>query len=122
MIKPINEDLSISGKFDRVDKLENGNLRVIDFKTGKGKNGFSQLEFYKLLAELNFNTKVDQVSYYYLNSKEIKNFDVSEIKEDEIKNKVLEKINIIKETREFPPNPNRLCSYCDFKEICPAFK
>ncbi|HEY0088951.1 MAG: hypothetical protein A2V72_01785 [Candidatus Nealsonbacteria bacterium RBG_13_37_56] len=121
MIKPINEDLSISGKFDRVDKLENGNLRIVDFKTGKTKNGFSQLEFYKLLAELNFNAKVDQVSYYYLNNREIDNFDVSKVKTEEIKNKVLEKINIIKKAREFPPNPTKLCSHCDFKEICPAF-
>src|SRR4030042_1514646 len=113
--------LGQAGKFDRVDKLENGNLRIVDFKTGKTKNGFSQLEFYKLLAELNFNAKVDQVSYYYLNNREIDNFDVSKVKTEEIKNKVLEKINIIKKAREFPPNPTKLCSHCDFKEICPAF-
>ena len=58
MIKPISNEVSISGKFDRVDELDNGNLMVIDFKTGKGENGFFQLEFYKLLAELNFKKKL----------------------------------------------------------------
>jgi len=121
MIKPLGKKVFISGKFDRIDKLKNGNLRVVDFKTGKSKNGIDQLEFYKLLAEINFDKKVDQVSYYYLNDGKIKDFDVSEVKTKNIQKKVLEKIGEIEDTKEFPPNPTRLCDYCDFKEICPVF-
>jgi len=121
MIKPLFADISISGKFDRIDKIKNG-LRVVDFKTGKSKNGFSQLEFYKLLAELNFNKKVNQVSYYYLNDKKIQDFNVSDSDTKIIKDKIINKIKKIRETKEFPPNPDSLCNHCDFKEICPAFK
>lgn len=122
MIKPINDKVSISGKFDRIDKLANGNLRIVDFKTGKSKNGIFQLEFYKLLAELNFNVKVDEVSYYYLSEGKIKNVNVSENKTEEIKEKVLEKINNIENSKDFSPNPGRLCDHCNYKEICPVFK
>jgi CRISPR/Cas system-associated exonuclease Cas4 (RecB family) len=121
MIKPIDKDISISGKFDRIDKVKDG-LRVVDFKTGRSKNGFSQLEFYKLLAELNFNEKVNQVSYYYLNDKKIQNYDVINSDIKIIKEKVIDKIKNIRETKKFPPSPDALCNHCDFKEICPNFK
>jgi putative RecB family exonuclease len=122
MIKPIDSKHSISGKFDRIDKIEDNGLEIIDFKTGKTRNGLGQLEFYKLLAELNFDKKVSKVSYYYLNDKKIKSFDVSQVDNNKIKSKILEKINIIEKREKFSPNPSRLCSLCDFKEICPVFK
>ncbi len=120
MIKPLNNRF-ISGKFDRIDKFDN-KLRVVDFKTGKSKNGFFQLEFYKLLTELNFNKKVNQVSYYYLNDKKIQNFDVSKTDNEKIKNKILKKIKNIEKTKRFSPNPGRFCNHCDFQEICSVFK
>lgn len=122
MIKPINKKISISGKFDRIDELENGNLRVVDFKTGKSKNGMGQLEFYKLLTELNFDKKVDQVTYYYLDDGQVKNYDVSKIKTGDIRKQILDKIKVIEKAEDFSPNPSRLCDHCDFKEICPVFK
>lgn len=122
LIKPIDASSLISGKFDRVDKIENGNLNIIDFKTGREGQDYFQLEFYKLLAELNFNNKVEKVSFYYLDKKKIKSFNVAGVDTKKIKNRVLEKINNIKNTKEFLPKPNRFCSHCDFKEICPVFK
>ncbi len=121
MIKPLNEETSISGKFDRIDKLANNNLKVIDFKTSKENQNYFQLEFYKLLAELNFNVNVEYVSFYYLGRKRVENFNVSKVKTERIKNQVLEKIKVIKNTRDFLPKPTRLCNHCDFKEICPVF-
>lgn len=126
MIKPVDKDsdLSISGKFDRIDKLENGNLRIVDYKTGKnGHDDTFQLEFYAYLAYLNFGLNTDIVSFYCLGNKKILNFDFSKIDIEKTKNKIIEKINIIENTPEdrFSPNPNVFCSHCDFKEICPIF-
>jgi len=142
MIKPLDKNFSISGKFDRIDKLEDGSLRIIDFKTGNPpvafqENSFSkrdaqeveeskenqdyfQLEFYKLLAELNFKPKVKKVAFFYLADKKVEEIDVSKVNNDKLKKKVLDKIKKIRETKEFNPNPNKLCYHCDFKEICPA--
>lgn len=120
LIKPLNKNFSISGKFDRIDQLEDGSLRIIDFKTGKNNEDKFQLIFYKLLAELNFQVPVKTVSFYYLNKKQISDLDVSNIKKEGIKDQVLEKIEKIENTKEFSPQKSRLCYYCDFFEACPA--
>lgn len=125
MIKPVDSGFSISGKFDRIDKTESGNLRIIDFKTGKNGNGNTfQLEFYAYLAFLNFNINTDIVSFYNLYSKKIKNFDFTNIDINGVKDKIIEKINIIENNPEdkFFTNPSPLCNHCDFKEICPVYK
>lgn len=121
MIKPISDGLFVSGKFDRIDKMKNGNLRIIDFKTGKNEKESFQLEFYKLLAELNFNINVEKVSFYYLDSGKIVNYDFSNHHSDKTKNIILEKIDEILKTRDFSPKKSALCNHCDFKEICPLF-
>jgi len=119
LIKPLNGEFSISGKFDRIDTLEDGALRIVDFKTNKGNQDKFQLLFYKLLAELNFNKEVGQVSFYYLNKEEIADLDVSDVQVDDIKKQVLNKIRNIKSSK-FKPKVTNLCPYCDFYNICPT--
>jgi CRISPR/Cas system-associated exonuclease Cas4 (RecB family) len=122
LIKPLDETFFISGKFDRIDTLEDGTLRVIDFKTSKGNSNQFQLLFYKLLAELNFQIPVRVVSFYYLNRGEIVDFDVSDIGKDEVQDQVLKKIKRVEKTKKFSPQVSGLCAHCDFLEICPAKK
>ncbi|MDP2909485.1 MAG: PD-(D/E)XK nuclease family protein [bacterium] len=124
MVQPISKKYFISGKFDRIDKMKDEKLRVVDFKTGKSSSNFFQLEFYKYLAEANFENKVGEVSFYYLSKKKIiKNYDAGKIRNRDIKEKIIGKIKAINETKDFAPRPKKyVCSYCDFSEICEAFK
>ncbi|MFH1643411.1 MAG: PD-(D/E)XK nuclease family protein [Patescibacteria group bacterium] len=123
MIKPVNEYFSISGKFDRIDELADGTLRIIDFKTNKnGKANQDQLIFYKLLAELNFKKPVKLVSFYYLNQAEIVDMDVSKTGTERIKNDIIKQIAKINKEKDFKPNFSGLCHHCDFFEICSARK
>jgi CRISPR/Cas system-associated exonuclease Cas4 (RecB family) len=122
MIKPISQKRYISGKFDRIDKLADNTLRIVDFKTGKKDSDQFQLTFYKLLAELNFDLPVKMVSFYYLNRKEVVDFDLSDINKKSITKEIRGKIGKIEKTKRFPPCFNGLCNHCDFLEICPARK
>lgn len=122
LITPLSGEFFISGKFDRIDKFEDGTLKIIDFKTARKNQDRFQLDFYRLLAELNFDLKVKTASFYYLDSGKIKEFDVSNLGKEKIKEQILNKIKIIENTKEFLPKTSSLCNHCDFKEICPAFE
>jgi len=121
MIKPLDRDVLISGKFDRIDSFENGDLEVIDYKTGKNQSDHFQLYFYKLLAEINFKKKVSSVSFYCLNNGKVEKFNVSNVSNEKIKGRILKIIEKIKNTKKFLPKKNRMCNYCDFQEICPSY-
>jgi len=123
MIQPIDDQSFISGKFDRIDKLKDNTLRIIDFKTGKKQNSKGQLDFYRVLAELNFKIPVSIVSFYYLKEGEIVDFKTSNVDFEEIKKITLERVKKIREADKFPPRPSKLCNYCDFKnKDCPIYK
>lgn len=121
LVKPLIGQLSISGKFDRIDKLKN-NLKIIDYKTGGRVQDEFQLYFYKVLAETNFKKKVSLVSFCYLNQSRNEDFDVTKVKTEKIKDEIINKAKKIEKAEKFPTKPNKLCSYCDFQEICPAYK
>ena len=123
MIQPLERGFFISGKFDRVDQRKDGTLRVIDFKTGKEKNNTGQLDFYRLLAELNFKRPVSLVSYYYLQEGKVVDYPAKKSASiEEIKEAILDDVRAIESTEEFEPRPSRLCRYCDFEDICPYAK
>jgi CRISPR/Cas system-associated exonuclease Cas4 (RecB family) len=123
LIKPISPDFDISGKFDLVLELDDGNLAVVDFKTSKREESDDfQLQFYKLLAELNFKTLVSKAGFYYLRTGNIKKFDLSKKDTEKIKADILDKIKKIKKEKKFETRPSKLCKYCLFRTFCPAKK
>ena len=122
LIIPLNENYDISGKFDLITKNENGSLHIIDFKTAKKEETDPfQLDFYQLLAELNFDQPVEKASFFFLRSGKKKSFKVKK-KAEEIKDDILSRIEKIKRTEEFKPKPSKLCQYCLFAGFCPAKK
>ncbi len=122
LIVALNDDYDISGKFDLITKNDDGSLHIIDFKTSKKEETDPfQLDFYQLLAELNFDQPVKKASFYFLKTGKKKNFEVKK-KGEEIKNEVLGKIEKIKKTKEWQPRPSKLCQYCLFTSFCPAKK
>ncbi len=121
LIKPLNENFDISGKFDLIAQNEDETLQVIDFKTGKREdNNNFQLKFYKVLAEENFQKPVAKASFYFLKSGNIKEFDLNNQTTGDLKKEISDKIDLINQTKEFEPKPSRLCKFCIFKNFCPA--
>lgn len=112
----------LKGSIDRLDRLSDGGLEIIDYKTGKPKDKLTfedkrQLMLYQIAAEEAFGLKVKKLSYYYLENGQFISFEAKEKDIEKVKEQIIEGIGEIVKCN-FIPNPGFLCSYCDFNNIC----
>ena len=112
----------IKGAIDRVDRLVDGTLEIIDYKTGNPKEKLEysdkrQLILYKIFLEEFLKIKVSKLSYYYLEGTYKTSFEAKDKDVEKLRQEVLTEITEIKKGN-FPPNPTELCKYCDFRDIC----
>ncbi|MBD3311719.1 MAG: AAA family ATPase [Candidatus Magasanikbacteria bacterium] len=117
----------IRGSIDRVDKIDDNKLEIIDYKTGKSKEKLStndkdQLLIYQMAAETLPEYKnlglVDKLTFYYLNDNLQVSFLGKEKEIDKIKKKIVKSIDEI-QNGNFKATPSKFkCKYCDFKDVC----
>lgn len=121
----INNWLELSGKFDRVDIINN-EIRLIDYKTGKLKEDMIdefQLSLYEyLLKKYMPDNPVREKILYYLDENKIIKYVAEKDKIAETERKLLIIAETINKDKDFIPTPNSMCRYCDYKEICPTKK
>ena len=112
----------IKGAIDRIDRLKDESLEVIDYKTGNPKEKLTyedkrQLILYKIFLEETYGQKVSLLSYYYLESGHKVSFAATDKEIEKLRSEILREIAEIKKGN-FPPKPSELCKYCDFRSIC----
>jgi len=112
----------IKGAIDRIDRLSDGTVEIIDYKTGKTKTKLDftekrQLILYQLFIEEFLKIKVSALSYYYLESGEKFTFTATDKDITRLRLEVREEIAAIKK-RDFTPKPSMMCKFCDFNSIC----
>jgi putative RecB family exonuclease len=124
------ENVYLHGYVDRLDVAPTGEVRIVDYKTGKApKPGWEekalfQLRVYALLYWKNNGVLPRLLQLIYLgDGKLIKSSPtLSELESTEkTLHRVATDIFISLEKDYWPPKPSRLCDWCFFKTICPAF-
>jgi DNA helicase-2/ATP-dependent DNA helicase PcrA len=126
----LKENIIITGKIDRVDIGKEGNIEIIDYKTGtipdekKLKNDL-QLSIYALavLSDPALKTNLDKIvlSYLYLQQSQKISFKKSLAEIEKAKELILDTVNQISQ-QKFLPKVGPWCDFCPFKIICEAWQ
>jgi putative RecB family exonuclease len=124
------DGLTLRGYVDRLDVAPDGAMRVVDYKTGRspsehveGKALF-QMRFYALVLWRSRGVVPTLLQLVYLGDREVLRYspDEADLLATERKVKALwAAIETAATTGDWRPSPSRLCDWCDFKALCPAW-
>jgi putative RecB family exonuclease len=125
----LSPELYLHGYVDRLDVAPTGEVRIVDYKTGKSPKpgwedkAFFQLRVYALLYWKNHGVIPKLLQLIYMGDTRLIKSSPTEkdlIKTEQILFDVAADILRAIERNEFRPRPTKLCDWCFFKAICPA--
>lgn len=127
----LDSGLKLRGYIDRVDVAPTGEVRLVDYKTGRapsrdfeGKAMF-QMKFYALVVWRWKGVIPKRLQLVYLGGGgDVVSYDPDEADLRSVERKLLalwETISRAVATGEFPATRNRLCDWCDHQASCPEF-
>jgi putative RecB family exonuclease len=126
----LESGLVLRGYVDRLDVAPTGDLRVVDYKTGKAPRpeyaaeALFQMKFYALVLWRLRGVVPRRLQLVYLGSGDVLTYDPGEQELVAVEHKLLALWEAIQEaTRsgDWRPRPSRLCDWCDHQAVCPAF-
>jgi putative RecB family exonuclease len=126
----LESGLRLRGYVDRLDVAPAGDLRVVDYKTGRApREGFEakamfQMRFYALVLWRLHGRVPRQLQLLYLGSGEVLRYEPDEADLRATERKlaaVWAAISRATERGDWRPSPSRLCDWCDHQALCPAF-
>ncbi len=115
----------VRGRVDRVDRLPDGGHELIDYKTGERKSEADlesdlQLALYRLAAREAWGLEAGTGSYYYVLDGDKVAAPVRPDDAERVERTVLQVGEGIL-GQDFEPRPSpAVCSWCDYRLICPA--
>ncbi|MGN6258241.1 MAG: PD-(D/E)XK nuclease family protein [Solirubrobacterales bacterium] len=118
-------DHHVRGRVDRVDRLPDGDYELIDYKTGERKSADDldsdlQLALYRMAAREAWGIEASTGSYYYVLDGEKVPAPTRPDDAERVERTVLQVGEGIL-SQDFEPRPSlKVCSWCDYRLICPA--
>lgn len=126
----LDSGLQLRGFIDRVDVAPTGEVRIVDYKTGKAprpqfaEGALFQMKFYALVMWRLRGVVPRRLQLVYLGSGDVVTYDPSEADLRAVERKLLalwEAIRLATETGDWRPRPTKLCGWCDHQAHCPEF-
>ena len=118
-------DHHVRGRVDRVDRLPDGDYELIDYKTGERKSAEDldsdlQLALYRIAAREAWGIEASTGSYYYVLDGDKVAAPTKPDDAERVERTVLQVGEGIL-SQDFEPRPSpTVCSWCDYRLICPA--
>ncbi|WP_330345716.1 RecB family exonuclease [Streptomyces longwoodensis] len=126
----LDSGLRLRGIIDRVDVAPTGEVRIVDYKTGKAprpeyaEGALFQMKFYALVVWRLKQVVPRRLQLVYLGSGDVLTYDPVVADLERVERKLLalwEAIRQATETGDWRPRPTKLCGWCDHREHCPEF-
>jgi putative RecB family exonuclease len=126
----LESGLQLRGYIDRVDVAPTGEVRIVDYKTGRAPReayeakALFQMKFYALVLWRTHGVVPRMLQLVYLGSGEMLRYhpDEQDLVATERKVEALwAAIRRATETGEWRPSRSALCGWCDHQAICPAW-
>ncbi|MEU9316047.1 PD-(D/E)XK nuclease family protein [Streptomyces sp. NPDC048295] len=126
----LESGLRLRGVIDRIDVAPTGEVRIVDYKTGKAprpeyaEGALFQMKFYALVIMRLKGVVPRRLQLVYLGSGDILTYDPVVADLERVERKLLalwDAIRLATETGEWRPRPTKLCGWCDHQSVCPEF-
>jgi len=124
------DGLTLRGYVDRLDVAPSGALRVVDYKTGRSPSehyeskALFQMRFYALVLWRSRGVVPTMLQLVYLGNREVLRYspDEADLRATERKVTALwAAIERAATTGDWRPSPSRVCDWCDYRDLCPAW-
>lgn len=121
------EDLEVVGSIDHVARIPSGGIGIVDWKTGKRAKtkqdvrGSLQLAIYTLAAVELWGHEPEWVALDFVVPGVRVTVPREEIDTEAARATILQVAERVR-AEAFPPSPSRLCDWCDYRSLCPAFE
>jgi putative RecB family exonuclease len=126
----LDSGLRLRGYIDRLDVASGGDIRIVDYKTGKAPreafeaSALFQMKFYALVIWRLRGQVPRLLQLMYLAQGEILRYspDEADLLATERKIKALwTAIQRARDAGDWRPRPSKLCDWCNHKALCPQF-
>lgn len=123
------DGMVIRGILDRLDRRSDNRLVVTDYKSGAApaqrfaRPAFFGLKVYSTLVRRSMGETPAEIRLLYLTGPTIQRMQIDDVMLDGVETQLRalwDAIDRALETGDFPARPGRRCSWCPFRDRCPA--